>query len=306
MGRGLAERAAIVQHPGGPCRCPPGRVPGVPSAAVAVAAEGSHATCTDPAHAAPHACARTTHACATAALRSPATPCHPVSPWGSCPHPPGSWMQSGRILAPSNPSAPHNPTADHQALPTSTGLNTCGRGRRGLPTWTPKCGGRGWPGRGCRAQQELPGDRHCLPERPQPHAELVTGLIPGSAAPRLCLEVVGGPRASLAHGPVLAPTLHSPHASEPHTHTRPPAAPPVGYHCLYGAAKQCWVPQPPPTCTEHTRAGTHTQVPAPPSQHRVCVGSPARRAPHVCGHNQGVTVLARPSTLWQGSEVVAV
>lgn len=247
MGRGLAQRAAIVQHTGRGGR-PTGA--GVLSAAVAVAAEGSHATRTDPAHAAPHACARTAHACATAALRSPAAPCHPVSPLGSCPCPPSSWMQAGLMLAPSTPSAPHDPNTEHQALPTSTGMNTCDRGRCGLPTWTPNAVAVGGLAEGAGHSRSCLGTGTACPSPPS----LTQSWSQGSSrSHQAVLEVLGGPKASLAHGPVLAPTPHSPRAPEPHTHTRPPAAPPVRSHCLCGAA-------PPPLDRAHMwthMQGTH-------------------------------------------------
>lgn len=46
--------------------------------------------------------------------------------------------------------------------------------------------------------------------------------------------------------------------------------------------------------------GTYTPIPARGLLLGVCGG-----APHLCDHNQGVTVLAGPSTVWEGSEVVA-
>lgn len=250
MGRGLAQRAAIVQHPGRGGR-PTGA--GVLSAAVAVAAEGSHATRTDPAHAAPHACARTAHACATAALRSPAAPCHPVSPLGSCPCPPSSWMQTGLMLAPSTPSAPHDPNTEHQALPTSAGMNTCDRGRCGLPTWTPNAVAVGGLAEGAGHSRSCLGTGTACPSPPS----LTQSWSQGSSrSHQAVLEVLGGPKASLAHGPVLAPTPHSPRAPEPHTHTRPPAAPPVGSHCLCGAAP----PAGPCTLVDTHARNTRVQV----------------------------------------------
>lgn len=95
------------------------------SAAVAMAAEGSHATRTDPAHAAPHACARTAHACATAVLRSPATPLSPCA-LGSCLCPPSPRLPAANRADPGSQHPLSTPQSHHRAVGTSS-IRLCPR-----------------------------------------------------------------------------------------------------------------------------------------------------------------------------------
>lgn len=312
-GPGSGRESCHCSAPRGSLPRPPRQRPmgaGVLSAAVAVAAEGSHATRSDPAHAAPHACARTTHACATAALRSPATPCHPVS-WGPARVPPAPGCKWGGSWRPAPPQHATIPPESIRLCPHPQGWTRVAAADVGSPRGPPSAVAVGGLAEGAGHSRSCPGTGTACSSPPSLTQSWSQGSSRGLQPPG-CAGGGGWSQGFPGTWPCSGPYPTLPSCTgAPPTHTPDLLQPPQwGPTACVVQPNSAGSPSPARgtvhTCTEHTCAGTHTQVPAPPSQHRMCVGSPAHRAPHVCDHNQGVTVLAGPSTVWQGSEVVAV